>query len=67
MTKCLRGPDEMTSRAVVWSPCLTLMNARWTSGGSKPDVLGGSQISGRQKVFTCSHIPASLRQSLDIT
>jgi len=28
---------------------------------------GGSQIRGRQKVFTCLNTPASLRQSLGIT
>jgi len=39
-----------------------------TSDGSRPRVWeGGIKIRGRQKIFTCLNIPASLRQSLGVT
>ena len=37
------------------------------SGGSKPDVWGGSQIGGRQEGFTCLNTKVCLRQSLGVT
>jgi len=37
------------------------------SGGSRPGVWGGSQIGGRQNVFTCLNTKRYLRQSLCVT
>jgi len=72
-TKWLKNCRSHSSATTTVHEAAAISKEKWntiirSSGGSRPGVwAGGSQIRGRQKVFTCINIPSSVWQSFGIT